>query len=539
MLRALLALCSAVGVGARCLDRSPAVLAMDCAAQAESRIAEASTTLRRTSPVAGRQPRDDEDSLVQALRSVEASLFACANEVNVQRRFAALVIDLCSEVVADRRSPTMQQHTLALLALVAAHSIDSAGLRRIVAVCEQFGAVAQEDDMRRNNRRLMHVLNIVATSSAADTLTLRLIVDLLLKLMMASGMQDDDPQKPLFFYDAMAMIAGFAHRVAADAGACTNIVRAAHYVVDVTRGETRYFLVRLQVAYVLDELLGVACTETVLADILGVVEICAEERAESVSDMAALLLHGVAGRIGEAHLERVVGVCGRDAMARKPEVQRALEAVQRRALAPTFRGGAALRLRLIAQSFALQERTMAAMPCWAAVECMHDGGDPPEPAGALRWLSRGSQPLAPELAMLVDEFLPLLAEGEGGALRRLPAAPAAPPGGRDGLCGDLSERRARRRHRPHGLRGHRQVSPGQLAQHAGHRASEYLRGLDAAGVERAASALLEGAMPILGPGERRGALRVLCGLVGGLHDGCAEARKEGPGVAGAPRRESS
>jgi len=345
----------------------------------------------------------------------------------------------------------------------------------------------------------------------------------------------------------MSIVSRFAQHLGGDVPGCLRVVRAVRFIMDSTQEYREYFLVRLLAMNILlHRVVPVTRSDEVMGEVLGVLESCANVPwDQAMLAQAAQLVPFLAAAVGEAQLGRVVGVC--EKMAGMPVVDRALEDIAKRLVGENYRGSDEVRLQLLARVFAIQASSRAGPRCGVALQLLGRLVPPlPPPLFAALRRRAGAAP-SPELAMYVDEFVPLIPE----TLARSEIV---------GVCADA----ARRHPNSTGLRdlvrascvqpqrvglraaqaaaailgegGGGEGLPDDLAAVGACLADEfraddlseggtYLRSLDAAGAEEIAGVLLSAVAPVASAwpqARRRHALWGLCALTGGVHGSCRQ-----------------
>eukprot|EP00429_Kryptoperidinium_foliaceum_P019371 CAMPEP_0176046746 /NCGR_PEP_ID=MMETSP0120_2-20121206/23213_1 /TAXON_ID=160619 /ORGANISM="Kryptoperidinium foliaceum, Strain CCMP 1326" /LENGTH=586 /DNA_ID=CAMNT_0017380159 /DNA_START=1 /DNA_END=1757 /DNA_ORIENTATION=- len=353
--------------------------------------------------------RRRERDIADALSAAESAIAMCGGDVADCREGLRVVIEACDAIVGGGYSQDLQRSALAILSQAAdAGSLDDAGRRRVVEVCEraaELRSVALTD--------VLQTLDAVAEHEGSSMATLQAVAIADLRLMQGSDLPEVGPAKPRFFLEVMSSLSRFAHRIADHAPACMSLVRAACFVINATNGSGNFASVRLLVMYMLEEILPLVQSEDVLVEVLGVVDMCAESvfDPDVIRNFAAVMLETVARRLSEAHLERVLGASTKVAIAGRPDAMKAATTVATRALADDFDSGIELKVHLIAESFAALERMGAVVPCNRGLRLL-GRLQPLEPrfVSLARRLHGSKLVLPEELLVLVDAFMQPLSE---------------------------------------------------------------------------------------------------------------------------------
>lgn len=454
------------------------------------------------------------------------------------------LVKCCASILQSVSSVALQQEALWTLRGIAARA-DGETLQAIVVSCVHAPSL-----QRLSPLHFFRVFDAVALAEAADPAVLRALADATVDVLQRAPATRGRGRQRLLL-DSATLLSRFAHRVVFDPEACRRVVSAAKYIVHVSDGAPDPSGVRLLTLRVVQSTLPLVDAEDIFVEVLGLVEACAAPEDPPLQAQASRMLDVVADNLGAAHLDRLVGVCA--ALQGAAGARRALGTIAGRLLEGLGRGeGLRLLVRAVA---ALGQAAEVSQSCARAVQVLHELGPPPEPPGytALRRAAgrRATPSLSPELGAELEYLLPpspderdraeivevcarnalgvvhtaravlyastLLPRRVGLSAARAFADIARSSGGkRLGMVvrpADFAEVGFR-------LRAGRWTAAGPAGD------SDVLGGVGVVGAERVASELLEAVGPIAvgwHEGGRRGALRDLCFLAGGVHAACREA----------------
>lgn len=476
-------------------------------------------------PAAGHGHAVVKDALLRA----DSAVLKCMQQPATCRSGFRRIIDELASVVVGTSDTDLRQRAAATLGTIAvSRGVDVEDLRRIVSACEM--AVAQRT--LPSQHLILYALDAAALNPACNAEMLHDIIGIAATLLEGSPLPEDGAGRPNFFFDLADIIPDFVTRFADDGVACTSVLLAARRIMESTQGSGRHHDVRSAVMVMLDRLLvGVGPGEPLL-HVLEMLEAYAADLPGELDleDGAAMMLGGMARKLGDEHLGRLLAVCMQESLLATTGAAAALTAVARRLAADCCKSCPGGRLQLLAEAMGGLERAKKEVACAAPLRALArlPVAEASRHPGVHSTALGASLPL--EVAMHIDSFVPPMPEERARA-----------------QIVDICARRARQRHwearallqaastvpRRVGLRaaqafqalstldGLAEVVPPELFLLVGDRLraslvpDEALGVLDASRVARIASVLLDAAQELSGgwlPEQQLPALRPLCAL---------------------------